>query len=75
MQALDLTRFALAAGRFETVLVASAGIATFTTDHRKLGETGIFGDGAAAAVLRRTPPALSSRIFVAVPRFFGSVAE
>jgi 3-oxoacyl-[acyl-carrier-protein] synthase-3 len=62
LQAVDLTSFALEAGRFETVLIASADISTFTTDHRSLRDNGIFGDGAAAAVLRRTPASSSSRI-------------
>lgn len=62
LQAVDLTSFALCAGRFETVLIASADISTFTTDRSNLRENGIFGDGAAAAVLRCTPDGLSSRI-------------
>lgn len=62
LQALDLTSFALEAGRFDTVLIASADISTFTTDLHSLRDNGIFGDGAAAAVLRRTPAGRSSRI-------------
>jgi 3-oxoacyl-[acyl-carrier-protein] synthase III len=62
LQALDLTSFALEAGRFDTVLIASADISTFTTDLHSLRDNGIFGDGAAAAVLRRTPTGASSRI-------------
>lgn len=62
LQAVDLTSFALCAGRFDTVLIASADISTFTTDHRSLRDNGIFGDGAAAAVLRRTPAGMTSRI-------------
>lgn len=62
LQAVDLTSFALCAGRFDTVLIASADITTFTTDRSNLRENGIFGDGAAAAVLRRTPEGRSSRI-------------
>lgn len=62
LQALDLTSFAISAGRYETVLIVSADISTFTTDYRNLRENGIFGDGAAAAVLRRTPTGQSSCI-------------
>ena len=62
LQAVDLMSFALCAGRFDTVLIASADITTFTTDRSNLRENGIFGDGAAAAVLRRTPESQSSRI-------------
>ncbi len=51
LQALDLASCALATGRYGTVVVVSADIATYTTDYRNLRENGIFGDGAAAAVL------------------------
>lgn len=53
LQAMDLMSHAIAAGRHGTVVVVSADISTFTTDYRNLGENGIFGDGAAAVVLRR----------------------
>lgn len=62
LQALDLMSFAVAAGRHDTVLMVSADISTFTTDPRNLRENGIFGDGAAAAVLRATPAGGTSRI-------------
>ncbi len=62
LQALDLMSFAIAAGRHRTVLVVSADIATFTIDRANLRENGIFGDGAAAAVLRQTAEGGTSRI-------------
>jgi 3-oxoacyl-[acyl-carrier-protein] synthase-3 len=62
LQALDLMSFAIAAGRHQTVLIVSADIASFTVNPRNLRENGIFGDGAAAAVLRRTPDGQTSRI-------------
>ena len=62
LQALDLVSFAIAAGRHGTALIVSADISTFTTDPRNLRENGIFGDGAAAAVLRATPAGGTSRI-------------
>ncbi|MGV3662576.1 MAG: 3-oxoacyl-[acyl-carrier-protein] synthase III C-terminal domain-containing protein [Prosthecobacter sp.] len=62
LQALDLMSFAIVAGRHHTVLVVSADIATFTIDRGNLRENGIFGDGAAAAVLRATAESGTSRI-------------
>jgi len=62
LQALDLLGEAIAAGRYERVLIVSADISTFTTDYRNLKENGIFGDGAAAAVLCRAQPGESSAI-------------
>jgi len=62
LQALDVMSCALAMGLYETVLIVSADISSFTTDFCNLKENGIFGDGAAAAVLRRSRPEESSRI-------------
>lgn len=62
LQALDLMSFAVAAGRHHTVLIVSSDIASFTVDHRNLRENGIFGDGAAAAILRATPAGRTSGI-------------
>ena len=53
LHALDLMSCAITSGRYEKVLIVSADISTFTTDYRNLRENGIFGDGAAAVVLRR----------------------
>jgi 3-oxoacyl-[acyl-carrier-protein] synthase III len=65
LQALDLMSLAIAAGRHHTVLIVSSDIASFTVDPRNLRENGIFGDGAAATVLRRTPDDRTSRILAA----------
>jgi 3-oxoacyl-[acyl-carrier-protein] synthase-3 len=54
LQALDLMSIAIASGRYQNVVIVSADISTFTTDYRNLRENGIFGDGAAAAVLCRS---------------------
>ena len=53
LQALDLASCALAAGRYGTIVIVSSDISTYTTDYRDLRSNGIFGDGAAAAVVRR----------------------
>jgi len=65
LQALDLMSCALVAGQYRTVLIVSSDISTFTTDYRNLRENGIFGDGAAAAVLRRSIADEPSRILAA----------
>jgi 3-oxoacyl-[acyl-carrier-protein] synthase III len=65
LQAVDLMSCALMVGRYETLLLVSADISTFTTDYRNLKENGIFGDGAAAAVLRRSQAGEASRILAA----------
>ena len=54
LQAMDLVSCALAAGRYDTVMIVSSDISSFTTDYANLRENGIFGDGAAAAILRRS---------------------
>ena len=54
LHALDLMSCAIATGRYENVVIVSADISTFTTDYRNLRENGIFGDGAAAVVIRRS---------------------
>ncbi|QPN64041.1 3-oxoacyl-[acyl-carrier-protein] synthase III C-terminal domain-containing protein [Synechococcus sp. CBW1004] len=53
LQALDLMSNAISTGRYANVVIVSADISTFTTTYTNLRENGIFGDGAAAVVLRR----------------------
>jgi 3-oxoacyl-[acyl-carrier-protein] synthase-3 len=65
LQALDLMNCAIAAGRYENVLIVSADISSFTTDYRNLKENGIFGDGAASVVLRKCEADESSRVLAA----------
>lgn len=67
LAALDTMSYPVEAGRYRNILLVSCDIATFGIDWDKLRECGIFGDGAAAAVIRRTadggPSAiLSSRV-------------
>ncbi len=65
LQALDLAACAIAAGRYETMAIVSADIATYTTDLQNLRDNGIFGDGAAAAIVRRPCPGENSRLLAA----------
>jgi 3-oxoacyl-[acyl-carrier-protein] synthase-3 len=62
LQALDLVATSITAERYLNVVIVSADISTFTINFNNLRENGIFGDGAAAVVLRRAPQGESSRI-------------
>ena len=52
----DLLASVVAGGRYRHVLLVSSDIATFALDWDVLGESAIFGDGAAAAIIRRSEP-------------------
>lgn len=54
LAALDTMSYLVEAGRYRNVLLVSCDIATFGIDWNNLHEGGIFGDGAAAAIIRRT---------------------
>lgn len=60
--ALDTLSYLVQAGRYRNILLVSCDIATFGINWNDLREGGIFGDGAAAAVIRRTGPAGTSAI-------------
>ncbi|MGN6230296.1 MAG: 3-oxoacyl-[acyl-carrier-protein] synthase III C-terminal domain-containing protein [Trinickia sp.] len=59
---LDTISYLVEAGRYGNVVVVSADIATFSLDWSTLGESAIFGDGAAAAVVRKSAPEEASCI-------------
>jgi 3-oxoacyl-[acyl-carrier-protein] synthase-3 len=50
---LDVISYLVDAGRYRHVMLVSADIATFGLDWSRLKECGIFGDGAAAVVIRK----------------------
>ena len=54
LHAFDLMSCAITTGRYQNVVIVSADISTFTMDYQNLRENGIFGDGAAAVVLRQS---------------------
>jgi len=56
LHALDVVGHLLHNGRYRHVMLVSADIATFGLNWQELRECGNFGDGAAAAVLRRAAP-------------------
>lgn len=70
LQAVDLAACAMAAGRYRNVAIVSADITSFSTDCRNLRENGIFGDGAAAAILRPSRANEPSRILATRSRTF-----
>jgi 3-oxoacyl-[acyl-carrier-protein] synthase-3 len=51
---LDVMSYMVEAGRYRNVMLVSADIATFGLDWSRLKQCGIFGDGAAAVVIRKT---------------------
>ncbi|MUI13025.1 3-oxoacyl-ACP synthase [Massilia dura] len=53
---LDVMSYLVEAGRYRHVMLVSADIATFGLDWTRLKEGGIFGDGAAAVVIRKALP-------------------
>jgi 3-oxoacyl-[acyl-carrier-protein] synthase-3 len=60
--ALDTMSYLVEAGRYRNILVVSCDIATFGIDWNDLREGGIFGDGAAAVIIRRTSEGATSAI-------------
>lgn len=59
---LDVMSYLVQAGRYRHVMLVAADIATFGLDWSRLKECGIFGDGAAAAVIRQAGPGESGAI-------------
>lgn len=59
---LDTMSYLVECGRYRNVMLVAADIATFGVDWTRLKECGIFGDGAAAVVIRRSHATESSRI-------------
>ncbi len=59
---LDIVSHLLHNGRYKTVMLVSADIATFGLNWKELRECGNFGDGAAAVLLRKAAPGEASCI-------------
>src|ERR1700744_3321459 len=60
--ALDTLSYLVESVRYGNVMIVSADIATFSLDWSTLGESAIFGDGAAAAVIRKAADSEPSAI-------------
>jgi 3-oxoacyl-[acyl-carrier-protein] synthase-3 len=72
---LDTMSYLVDAGRYQYVMLVSADIATFGLDWSRLKECGIFGDGAAAVVIRKSRAGESSRILGARTETFSAGAN
>lgn len=59
---LDVMSYLVQAGRYRHVMLVSADIATFGLDWSRLRECGIFGDGAAAVLIRKALPGESGEL-------------
>ena len=62
LTAIDVVDSLIATGRYRHVLVVSSDVASCGLDWTKLEASGIFGDGAAAAVLGLSPPGDGSAV-------------
>jgi 3-oxoacyl-[acyl-carrier-protein] synthase-3 len=73
--ALDTLSYLVEGGRYQNVMIVSADIATFALDWSTLGESAIFGDGAAAAVIRKSSEAEASAILASTIEVHAEGAE
>lgn len=55
MMALDMASYLIECNRFKNIMIVSADIPSFTLDFQNIRENGIFGDGAAAFIITKTP--------------------
>jgi 3-oxoacyl-[acyl-carrier-protein] synthase-3 len=62
--ALDTISYMVEAGRFKNVMIVSSDISSYCLDFTNLKENGIFGDGAAAAIITKTPENETSKIII-----------
>lgn len=72
---LDTLSYLVESGRYRNVMIVSADIATFSLDWSTLGESAIFGDGAAAAVIRKSAPGERSSILASRVETYSEGAE
>lgn len=62
--ALDMASYLIESNRFKNIMIVSADIAAFTLDFKNIRENGIFGDGAAAFIITKTPTEENSSILI-----------
>jgi len=58
----DTLSYLVESGRYRNVMIVSSDIATFSLDWSTLGEAAIFGDGAAAVIIRKSAEGEASSI-------------
>lgn len=62
--ALDMASYLIECNRFKNIMIVSSDISTFTLDVQNIKENGIFGDGAAAFIITKTPENENSEIII-----------
>lgn len=62
--ALDMASYLIESNRFKNIMIVSSDIPAFTLDFQNVRENGIFGDGAAAFIITKTPENETSSILV-----------
>lgn len=62
VKALDLVSYLIDAGRFQTVLIVTSEISSVGLNYKQKESSILFGDGAAAVVVQRTPENESSKV-------------
>jgi 3-oxoacyl-[acyl-carrier-protein] synthase-3 len=72
---LDVISYMIDAGRFNRVVVVSSDIASIAIDYTKIESGALFGDGAAAVILERTPEGECSGIIHGIQETFPEGAE
>lgn len=73
--ALDTISYLIEAGRYHRVLIVSSEIATLALDWSDPESCTLFGDGAAAVIVEKTPPAESSAILASRLETYGDGAD
>lgn len=64
MMALDMASYLIECNRFKNIMIVSSDISTFTLDFKNIRENGIFGDGAAAFIVSKTPENQESTLII-----------
>lgn len=64
LMALDMASYLIECNRFKNIMIVSSDIPSYTLDFKNIRENGIFGDGAAAFIISKTPENETSTIMV-----------
>ena len=64
MVALDMASYLIECNRFKNIMIVSSDIPSYTLDFKNIRENGIFGDGAAAFIITKTPEDETSTLIV-----------
>lgn len=64
MVALDMASYLIECNRFKNIMIVSSDIPSFTLEFQNIRENGIFGDGAAAFIITKTPENENSSLII-----------